>query len=370
MHCYQCHGPHWTRDCPLEPEPEEKAQASCSKWPEVSRFCPGCAIDHLWKSCPHRPQSQAKRTFNYIEVIPSPTSSENEGEVISLRVVTRVQDNKSVDQPLIDPKQEPILQECPLVENPKPKQRKRRKSKETNPQKAKEQGSSSGTDTSESGSWESIVLETPDGVRREYIVKSSTKPKPAQGGQEPEPKCKETEPKHKEGENASLRVITRAQAKAALETGEPSTPAKSKRRRKTQNQKKKEKLIESSSEKSSGKGNNQETNKEPKVGKQAVNPAIGIDENTEVSKTSSGGSVIVDKVNETLEAILKAFESRLKPDTIHTSKIARVSKPSAGKVGSLKKPLPKNHRYTNSRWKEDQDGWEEYMGATIFRTNP
>ena len=147
MHCYQCHGPHWTKDCPLEPEPEEKAQASCSNWPEVPKFCQGCAIDHLWKSCPHRPQSQAKRTFNYIEVIPSPTSLENESEVISLHVVTRIQDNKSVDQPLMDPKQEPILQECPLVENPKPKQRKCHKSKETNPQKAKEQGNSSGTDT-------------------------------------------------------------------------------------------------------------------------------------------------------------------------------------------------------------------------------
>ena len=119
-----------------------------------------------------------------------------------------------------------------LVENPKPKQIKHLKNKENNPQKAKEQGSSSGIDTSESSSWESLVLETPDGFSRECNVKSSTKSKPAQGGQEQETKCKETEPKHKEGENASLRVVTRAQAKAALETGEPSTPTKSKRGRK------------------------------------------------------------------------------------------------------------------------------------------
>lgn len=72
----------------------------------------------------------------------------------------------------------------------------------------------------------------PDGVCREYIMKPYTKSKPTQGGQEPNPK-------HKKGENTSLRVITRAQDKAALETGEPSTRTKIKRRRKIQKQNKK-----------------------------------------------------------------------------------------------------------------------------------
>lgn len=57
-------------------------------------------------------------------------------------------------------------------------------------------------------------MEIPDGVCREYIVKSFTQPKLAQGEQE-------TKPKYKEGENTSLRVVTRAQAKVVLEMGEP-----------------------------------------------------------------------------------------------------------------------------------------------------
>ena len=57
----------------------------------------------------------------------------------------------------------------------------------------------------ESGSWESIVLETPDGVRREFIVKPSTETKPAQGELKPKPK-------HKEVEDTSILVVTRAQA--------------------------------------------------------------------------------------------------------------------------------------------------------------
>lgn len=83
----------------------KKSQANYYNWLEKPRFYPGCAIDHLGKKYPHRPQSEAKRTFNYIEFIPSPTVLENEeGEVISLCVATRVQANKVVDQPLIESK--------------------------------------------------------------------------------------------------------------------------------------------------------------------------------------------------------------------------------------------------------------------------
>ena len=35
----------------------------------------------------------------------------------------------------------------------------------------------------------------------------------------------------------------------------------------------------------------------------------------DISKTSSGGSVSMEKVNENLEALLKAFDARIKPDT-------------------------------------------------------
>ena len=192
MHCYQCHGPHWTKDYPLEPE--DKPRDSSSNWPELPRFCAGCAIDHLGKNCPNKPRDdndKGKRTFLYVEVIPSPNSSENESEVVSLRVVNRVPVEKALDEPLIETKEEPVLQEIPLEEQLKSKwknQNKHAKSKKTNLQKAKEQENSSGTDTLESSSWESIVLETPDGVRREFIVKPSTETKLAQGEIKPEAK--------------------------------------------------------------------------------------------------------------------------------------------------------------------------------------
>ena len=141
VHCYQCHGPHWTKDCPLEPE--EKPRDSSSNWPELPRFCAGCAIDHLGKNCPNKPRDdndKGKRTFLYVEVIPSPNSSENESEVVSLRVVNRVPAEKAVDEPLLEPKEEPVLQEIPLEEQLKSKRKKRNKrakSKKTNLQKQK-----------------------------------------------------------------------------------------------------------------------------------------------------------------------------------------------------------------------------------------
>lgn len=66
---------------------------------------------------------------------------------------------------------EPPLQELSLQEQQETKQRwntqNRNKTKKPN------QGKSSGMDL-EAGSWESIILETPRGVQKEYIVKSCT----------------------------------------------------------------------------------------------------------------------------------------------------------------------------------------------------
>ena len=115
---------------------------------------------------------------------------------------------KALNEPLIEPKEEPVLQEIPLEEQLMSKWKKKNKQakpKKTNLQIEKEQENSSGTDTLESGSWESIVLETLDGVRREFIVKPSTKTKPSQGDIRPKPK-------HKEVEDTSILVVTRAQA--------------------------------------------------------------------------------------------------------------------------------------------------------------
>ena len=69
--------------------------------------------------------------------------------------------------------------------------------------KNKEHESSNESDSLESGSWESIVLEQPDGVRREFIVKKAKK---VIGDSTPTANGKK--------ENMPILVITRAQAKA------------------------------------------------------------------------------------------------------------------------------------------------------------
>ena len=165
--------------------------------------------------------------------------SDNEGDVISLRIVTKVKTNKAVEQSLVEPKEEPVLQECAPGEKPKPKRRKRRKSK------VNKHGSSSGTDTSESGSWESLVLETPDGVRKEFIVKPTIEPK--------------LELQRKEDENATLMVVTRAQAKHKKETSDETNKVESsktktqKKRRNNRKQRKRSQCSDISLEKVVGK---------------------------------------------------------------------------------------------------------------------
>lgn len=64
-----------------------------------------------------------------------------------------------------------MLQEYPLMEKSKPNQRKHYRSNKS--KQNKEQGTSSGTETSETGSWKSTILETPDKGHREFIFKPS-----------------------------------------------------------------------------------------------------------------------------------------------------------------------------------------------------
>ena len=67
--------------------------------------------------------------------------------------------------------------------------------------------------------------------------------------------------------------------------------------------------------------------------------------------------------------ILKAFESRVKPDTILLPKLQEYPNPLQEKLDLLK-----NHQVildTQTMMEvKTRIVWEEYMGATIFRTNP
>ena len=104
----------------------------------------------------------AKKPFNptsigIIEVIPSPVTSENESKPITLLAVnsSMQQTNKRRGNELTKTKRDhPLLQELTWDE------------------KQKRMGQTSGSD-SDTGSWESIILETPERVRREYIMKPS-----------------------------------------------------------------------------------------------------------------------------------------------------------------------------------------------------
>ena len=104
-------------------------------------------------------------------MIPSPSASETEGDVVSLRMITRNTVQSDQLQPLLTPIEGEISQQG----NPRKmsKQKKRKNCKNKSKSKSLKKKSSSGNDSSDSGSWESIVLETPDGTRRLYVVQTT-----------------------------------------------------------------------------------------------------------------------------------------------------------------------------------------------------
>ena len=54
------------------------------------------------------------------------------------------------------------------------------------------------------------------------------------------------------------------------------------------------------------------------------------------SRTSFGGSVLVDKVNETLDSLLKAYEARIRADTVIPPKLKEYPDPIQEKVNLVK----------------------------------
>ena len=115
------------------------------------------------------------------------------------------------------------------------------------------------------------------------------------------------EPRKKDHTTETLRVVTRAQAKKAHENGE--------------------KLNESETlPKDSGKQQARDENAEQ------------VDQTLTSKDTDSGGLVLVDKVNETLETILKAYEKWLTADTTMPPKLKEYPSPIQEKVN-----LVRNH---------------------------
>ena len=95
--CFGCGGNHYVRDCPdrkLATVPQNP------KFPPVERYCLGCCDEHLPKDCLLRPveitSTKPKASLNYVEVVPSPTTSEIKIDVVPLRVITRSQVQKKL----------------------------------------------------------------------------------------------------------------------------------------------------------------------------------------------------------------------------------------------------------------------------------
>lgn len=195
--CFECGKDHWVRDCPVRQEKDNQARIAAQLWPRVPRYCAECSVSHLSMDCPVKwaEKPYTPTSLGMIGVIPSPSSSENEGESTPLFVVTQTQAREAkavLDQMIQESQAEPVLREL------SPKEQEEAKRKQNQKGKAKNKGvnltSSSGNDSSDTGSWDSIILETPEGVRREYIIKTSEAPIPV------------TKP-------APVLVMTRAKAK-------------------------------------------------------------------------------------------------------------------------------------------------------------
>lgn len=99
--CYECSGPHLVRDCPQRRRPPNTGTGPPvtttprMQFPPIERYYTGCSVEHLPKDCLIKPAdpaaSKGNVTLNLVSVIPSPTTSETEGETVPIRVVTRAQ---------------------------------------------------------------------------------------------------------------------------------------------------------------------------------------------------------------------------------------------------------------------------------------
>ena len=112
--CFGCGGEHWLKKCPDKPT----ISYGNRKLPPLERYCIGCGQDHFPKDCPTRQAESTKawpsQGLFYIQVFPSPNSSDREQEDISIKVITRAQAK--------DPQAEK-----PCGSQPNPKQTKKRR---------------------------------------------------------------------------------------------------------------------------------------------------------------------------------------------------------------------------------------------------
>ncbi len=130
-----------------------------------------------------------------------------------------------------------------------------------------------------------------------------------------------------ETERVSLNVVTRAQTKqkqpeTKMETSKSKSKKRTKKRTRSKGSKKSKQEPQQSKESLEQPSDERGETEEPRVPK----------EDKVSSKPSSGGSMIVDKVNEPLQAALDAHDSRITPLTVIPKKLQEYPNPREEKV--------------------------------------
>ena len=149
------------------------------------------------------------------------------------------------------------------------------------------------------------------------------------------------EPKQKEGIHEPLRVVTRAQAKNAQENAAKLECSQAPRGRQAE-PKQKQASLDMGPTTSDSIQREERANEEPlreNMSEEQL-PREGdpnlVDKSSSSRETNSGGLVLVDKINETLESILKAYEKRLTVDTVIPPKLKEYPSPIQEKVNLVK----------------------------------
>ena len=129
--CMECGENHWMKDCPHRKQPAKiETRVTNETFLPIVRHCQDCLVTHFSKDCPSKRienNVSGKTTLTYVEVIPSPQTSETkiESANILLRVVTRVQtrnNEKGTEETGVIPRENEAVPKEKAV----PKRRRRR----------------------------------------------------------------------------------------------------------------------------------------------------------------------------------------------------------------------------------------------------
>ena len=154
--------------------------------------------------------AKTKTSLGLVEVIPSPPLSKTKSEMVPLRIVTRMQTQVEGVQPLLTPTNTGCTQPSASLEKIKQKRWKNNKCKKINKSDIRKQETFDGSKYLDLGSWESIILEIPNGTRWLYVVQTTV--------EDTLPQTQTTiEPTRENKGKEPLQKITRAQSKLAEE---------------------------------------------------------------------------------------------------------------------------------------------------------